>query len=63
MTRSLAVAPDGRGYALGSVEGRVAMELFDQRPEMQALKYAFKVKRGGGGCYYSHWVSGAGRDC
>jgi hypothetical protein len=45
MTRSLAAAPDGRGYALGSVEGRVAMELFDQRPEVQALKYAFKVSQ------------------
>jgi cell cycle arrest protein BUB3 len=28
-TRSLAVYTDGRGYALGSVEGRVAMEFFD----------------------------------
>lgn len=42
-TRCLAAYPDGRGYALGSVEGRVAMEVFDSRPEAQAAKYAFKV--------------------
>ncbi len=34
-TRSLAVYTDGRGYALGSVEGRVSMEFFDQSPEAQ----------------------------
>lgn len=34
-TRSLAVYTDGRGYALGSVEGRVSMEFFDQSPEVQ----------------------------
>ena len=42
-TRCIAAYPDGRGYALGSVEGRVAMELFDLSPEVQAGKYAFKV--------------------
>jgi hypothetical protein len=42
-TRSIACYNDGRGYALGSVEGRVAMEYFDQSPEAQANKYAFKV--------------------
>lgn len=44
-TRSLAVYTDGRGYALGSVEGRVSMEFFDQSPEVQANKYAFKCHR------------------
>ncbi len=43
-TRCISTYPDGRGYALGSVEGRVAMELFDLSPEVQAGKYAFKVK-------------------
>ena len=42
-TRSVACYPNARGYALGSVEGRVAMELFDLSPEVQATKYAFKV--------------------
>mmetsp|Transcript_5419 Transcript_5419/g.14633 ORF Transcript_5419/g.14633 Transcript_5419/m.14633 type:complete len:338 (+) Transcript_5419:171-1184(+) len=44
-TRCIATYPDGRGYALGSVEGRVAMELFDLSPEVQAGKYAFKCHR------------------
>lgn len=44
-TRCLAVMPDGRGYALGSVEGRVAMEYFDLSPAAQAAKYAFKCHR------------------
>ena len=33
------------GYALSSVEGRVAMEFFDEDPEVQAKKYAFKCHR------------------
>jgi hypothetical protein len=33
----------GGGYALGSVEGRVAMEVFDASPAAQRRKYAFKV--------------------
>jgi cell cycle arrest protein BUB3 len=41
----LACFTDGRGYALGSVEGRVAMEYIDQSPEAQANKYAFKCHR------------------
>ncbi len=48
MTRSVAAYPNGTGYALGSVEGRVAMELYDTRPEVQQAKYAFKVSRGAG---------------
>lgn len=44
-TRSIACFVDGRGYALGSVEGRVAMEFFDTSPEGQANKYAFKCHR------------------
>jgi cell cycle arrest protein BUB3 len=33
------------GYALSSIEGRVAMEYFDASPEVQARKYAFKCHR------------------
>ncbi|KAG2432702.1 hypothetical protein HYH02_006685 [Chlamydomonas schloesseri] len=43
-TRSVAVYTDGRGYAMGSVEGRVAMEFFDAA-DAQANKYAFKCHR------------------
>ena len=34
-TRCVAVTPDGSGYALGSVEGRVAVEVVDPSPEAQ----------------------------
>ncbi|KAG1679846.1 hypothetical protein FOA52_012760 [Chlamydomonas sp. UWO 241] len=44
-TRAIAAFPDGRGYAVGSVEGRVAMEYFDMSPAAQASKYAFKCHR------------------
>lgn len=44
-TRCIACYPDGQGYALGSVEGRVAMEYFDLSNEAQANKYAFKCHR------------------
>ena len=33
------------GYALSSVEGRVAIEYFDPSPAVQARKYAFKCHR------------------
>lgn len=33
------------GYALGSIEGRVAVEYFDPSPDAQAKKYAFKCHR------------------
>lgn len=44
-TRCIRCFPDGRGYALASVEGRVAIEYFDEAPEVQAQKYAFKCHR------------------
>jgi hypothetical protein len=47
-TRCIACGTDGLGYALGSVEGRVAMEIIDPAPEAQAGKYAFKVGGWGG---------------
>ncbi|KIJ29057.1 hypothetical protein M422DRAFT_37087 [Sphaerobolus stellatus SS14] len=45
MTRSLACMADGKGYATGSVEGRIAVEYFDPSPEAQSQKYAFKCHR------------------
>jgi hypothetical protein len=45
MTRSLAYMPDGQGYATASVEGRIAVEYFDPKPEVQEKKYAFKCHR------------------
>jgi len=44
-TRAVAQAPDGLGYAMGSVEGRVAVEYFDPKPEAQEKRYAFKCHR------------------
>lgn len=41
------------GYVLASVEGRVAVEYFDNSPEAQAKRYAFKVSKRsafGGAC-------------
>ena len=45
-TRCVSCDPAGRGYAVGSVEGRVAMEFYDNDPAAQANKYAFKVSVG-----------------
>jgi len=44
-TRCIRCFPDGTGYSLSSIEGRVAMEYFDPNPETQARKYAFKCHR------------------
>ncbi len=44
-TRCVAAMPSGQGYALSSVEGRVAIEYFDASAEVQAQKYAFKCHR------------------
>ena len=38
-TRTIACYPDGTGYALSSIEGRVAMEYFDPSEEAQDKKY------------------------
>ena len=37
--------PNGEGFALSSLDGRVAMEYFDPSPEIQSKKYAFKCHR------------------
>eukprot|EP00903_Cladosiphon_okamuranus_P014161 g13160.t1 len=46
-TRCVRVFPDQEGYAVGSVEGRVAVEYFDTSRESQDNKYAFKCHRKG----------------
>ncbi|KAA1071153.1 hypothetical protein PGT21_020580 [Puccinia graminis f. sp. tritici] len=45
MTRSIKCMPRGDGYASGSIEGRVAVDLFDTSAESQTKKYAFKCHR------------------
>ncbi|KAI0728531.1 WD40 repeat-like protein [Fomitopsis betulina] len=45
MTRALACMADGQGYSTASVEGRIAVEYFDPKPEAQDKKYAFKCHR------------------
>jgi len=44
-TRAVRCNPDGMGFVLSSVQGRVAIEYFDPRPQVQAHKYAFKCHR------------------
>jgi len=44
-TRCVRVFPDATGFALSSIEGRVAYEYFDPSPQVQAKKYAFKCHR------------------
>jgi len=44
-TRCIRCSPDGEGYALSSIEGRVAIEYFDPSPKVQKKKYAFKCHR------------------
>ncbi|KAJ4300194.1 mitotic spindle checkpoint protein Bub3 [Collariella sp. IMI 366227] len=55
LTRAVACMPNDAGYATSSIEGRVAVEWFEDSVESQARKYAFKCHRqtddssGGGG--------------
>ncbi|CAH8571901.1 unnamed protein product [Dicrocoelium dendriticum] len=44
-TRCIRCFPNGQGYILGSIEGRIAVEMFDPSPEVQKKKYAFKCHR------------------
>ena len=44
-TRCIRCHPDGTGYTLSSIEGRVAVEYFDPGEAAQAAKYAFKCHR------------------
>lgn len=45
-TRCVAVFPDLNGYALGSIEGRVALEYFSDGSAEKKKSYAFKCHRG-----------------
>lgn len=44
-TRCIRAFPDGAGYVVSSIEGRVAVEWFDPSPEIQKKKFAFKCHR------------------
>lgn len=44
-TRCIRCFPNHQGYALSSIEGRVAVEYLDPSPEYQKKKYAFKCHR------------------
>lgn len=57
-TRCLACMPSGEGYALGSIEGRVGLEYFEN---YQARKYAFKCHRTeSAGTTFIYMVNGIG---
>ncbi|MCO5613949.1 hypothetical protein L7F22_068229 [Adiantum nelumboides] len=45
MLRDIRCMPDGQGYAISSIEGRIAVEFFDSSESVQAKKYAFKCHR------------------
>jgi cell cycle arrest protein BUB3 len=45
LTRAVACMPSDAGYATSSIEGRVAVEWFEDTTESQARKYAFKCHR------------------
>ncbi|KAG6052922.1 hypothetical protein E4U17_005227 [Claviceps sp. LM77 group G4] len=45
LTRAVACMPNDAGYATSSIEGRVAVEWFEDTAESQARKYAFKCHR------------------
>ena len=44
-TRCVAMMPSQKGYAVGSIEGRAAVEFLDVSAEAQAQRYAFKCHR------------------
>jgi cell cycle arrest protein BUB3 len=44
-TRCIAMSADASGFTLGSVDGRVAVEIVDPSPEAQAKRYAFRCHR------------------
>lgn len=45
LSRAVACMPNDAGYAMSSIEGRVAVEWFEDTAESQARKYAFKCHR------------------
>lgn len=50
-TRKVACSPDGRGFSISSVEGKIGIEYFNQDAQEQALKYQFKCHRVGDVAY------------
>jgi len=46
-TRCISASPDGRGFVVGSTEGRVAVEYLAEDEGGQSRKYAFKCHRQG----------------
>ncbi len=44
-TRCIKCSPDGTGFVLSSIEGRVSVEYLDHSPDAQKKKYAFKCHR------------------
>eukprot|EP01029_Cantina_marsupialis_P000102 TRINITY_DN1010_c1_g2_i2.p2 TRINITY_DN1010_c1_g2~~TRINITY_DN1010_c1_g2_i2.p2 ORF type:complete len:302 (+),score=53.79 TRINITY_DN1010_c1_g2_i2:1310-2215(+) len=48
-TRCVKAFPDGRGFAMSSIEGRVAIEYVDTSSDVQSMKYAFKCHRSADG--------------
>mmetsp|Transcript_34408 Transcript_34408/g.111065 ORF Transcript_34408/g.111065 Transcript_34408/m.111065 type:complete len:338 (-) Transcript_34408:287-1300(-) len=73
-TRAVAQMPSGFGYAMGSVEGRVAIEYFDPDAAAQEKRYAFKCHRTAVGgvdtsfpvnaiCYHPTWGTFATGGC
>lgn len=44
--RCVKASPDGKFFVVSSIEGRVAVEYFDESSTEQAKKYAFKCHRG-----------------
>ncbi|KAG5938843.1 hypothetical protein E4U60_001169 [Claviceps pazoutovae] len=45
LTRAVACMPNDAGYATSSIEGRVAVEWFENTAESQSRRYAFKCHR------------------
>lgn len=45
MTRAVRCMPNEEGFAIGSIEGRVAIEYFDMSSKSQQRKYGFKCHR------------------
>ncbi|KAI6213279.1 hypothetical protein M3Y94_00131800 [Aphelenchoides besseyi] len=43
--RCIKCFPSGEAFVVSSIEGRVAVEYFDQNPDVQKSKYAFKCHR------------------
>jgi cell cycle arrest protein BUB3 len=43
--RQIKCIPNGTGYATSSIEGRIAVDYFDQSPTVQGTKYSFKCHR------------------